>query len=173
MKFSLLLFATFMVGVLLLIVAPSIKDRVGYWLEQASARTGMATGFVTLLRAYQGYAAGTIVSLPASTEATLIAAGQATTSAGPVTPGAISTNMTEGMAAVAIGASSVVITNPLITPSSRVGAVVSQAAADGTALRVERVVPGAGLVTIYVTANATAATQINWWLHSAAQSNPT
>ena len=40
--------------------------------------------------------------------------------------------------------------------------VVAQAAADGTLLRVERVVCAAGLFTIFGTANATATTFIDW-----------
>ena len=61
-----------------------------------------------------------------------------------------------------VAASSVVITHPWVTANSIVMAVVSQAAADGTLLRVERVVPAAGSFTIYGTANATAATTIAW-----------
>ncbi len=119
-------------------------------------------GFVTLLRPYLGYAQGTVVELPASTEAALIAAGQATTSAGPATSGAVTTTATSGSVTIAAGASSLVVTNSLVTVQSIIFAVVAQAAADGTLLRVERVVPAAGSFTIYGTANATAATIIDW-----------
>lgn len=113
-------------------------------------------------RAIQGYAPGTVIELSASTEAALIAAGQASASAGPPTPGAVSTTATSGCCAIAAGSSSVTITNPLISPQSLVWAVVAQAAADGTLLRVERVVCAAGSVTIYGTANATATVSIDW-----------
>lgn len=119
-------------------------------------------GFVLLGRGYQGYSAGTIVELPASTEAALVAAGQASVSAGPPTTGNVAITANSGCAAIAAGQSSVTITNPAITVQSLVWAVVAQAAADGTLLRVERVVPAAGSVTIYGTAAATATTLIDW-----------
>lgn len=118
---------------------------------------------VALLRAYQGYAAGAVVTLPSSTEASLIAQGLATAStAASTTTGAATVAAVAGQAAIAAGASSVVITNPLVDINSVVFAVVSQAAADGTLLRVERVVPAAGSFTIYGTANATATTLVRW-----------
>lgn len=141
--------------------------------EQYMQRHGLLMGFVTLKRSYAGYLTGTVVSLPKSTEDALVASGQASTSAGPVTAGAASTTMNEGMAAVAAGASSVVITNPLVTVSSRIFAQIAQTTADGTALYVTRVVPAAGSFTIFVNANATAATQVNWAIVSTAASSPT
>jgi len=120
---------------------------------------------LTLNRAYGGYAAGTIVSLPADTESALIAQGLGVTSAaGPVTGGAATATYFTGRAGVAIAATSVVITHAACTVSSTVFAQVAQAAADGTALRVERVVPAAGAFTIHVTAAATALTSVNWML---------
>lgn len=116
---------------------------------------------VTLTQPYGSLASGTITELPASTETALIAQGRATTG-GTLTTGAYTTTETSGTASIAAGASSVVITNANITASSKVFAVVAQAAADGTLLRVERVVPAAGSVTIHGTANATAATTIDW-----------
>jgi hypothetical protein len=59
------------------------------------------------------------------------------------------------------------VTNPQCTVSSKVCAYVSQAAADGTLLRVERIVCAAGSFTIFGTANATAATAIDWILFPA------
>lgn len=115
-------------------------------------------------RGYGAYPAGAIVTLHPSTEAALITQNLATNSAGAITPGAQSSNEFSGRCAVAIGASSVVITNPNVSPQSKVSAVVNQAAADATLLRVERVVPAAGSFTIFGTANATAATVIDWWL---------
>jgi hypothetical protein len=118
---------------------------------------------VTLTRPYQGTPAGTVVTYPDSTEAALITQGLAATAAKTATStGAQSVTATAGTAAIAIGASSVVITNPLVTATSKVFAVVSQAAADGTLLRVERVVPAAGSFTIFGTANATAAVLVDW-----------
>jgi hypothetical protein len=131
-------------------------------------------GYVTLLRSYGGYQAGQVVELPASTEATLIASGGGTTSAGPATAGPLSCTQTQGAATVATGASSVVITNPLVTPQSVIFAVVAQAAADATMLRVERIVAAAGSFTIYGTANATANTAVDWAIIGATgvSSNP-
>lgn len=121
---------------------------------------------VLLSRPYKGYAAGTIVQLSTNEEAALIAQGFATTSAGPVTTGAVTTTATSGRVAIAAGASSVVVTNPNVDANSKVFAVINQAAADGTLLRVERVVPAAGQFTIFGTANATATTSIDWILLS-------
>ena len=117
---------------------------------------------ILLAKAYGGYAAGTIVQFSTTIEAALIAAGIGTTSAGPVTTGAVSTTMPAGRVAIAAGSSSVVVTNPNVTTESKIFAVVAQAAADGTLLRVERIVPANGSFTIYGTANATATTTIDW-----------
>lgn len=119
---------------------------------------------VLLSRSYAGYAAGSIVQLSTNEEAALIAQGMATTSAGPVTTGAVTTSKTSGRVAIAAGASSVVVTNANVDANSKIYAVVAQAAADGTLLRVERILPAAGSFTIYGTANATATTSIDWAL---------
>ena len=119
---------------------------------------------VLLNRAYHGYVAGAIVVLDATTEAALIAQGLASTSASVPTTGAATANALQGRAAIAAGASSVVITNAYVNANSKIFAVVAQAAADGTLLRVERIVPAAGSFTIYGTANATATTVIDWTL---------
>ena len=116
---------------------------------------------VTLTQPYGSLAAGAITTLPASTETALIAQGRAT-NGGTLTPGAFTTTEYAGRASIAAGASSVVITHPYVTASSCVVAVVAQAAADATLLRVERVNPAAGSFTIFGTANATAATTIAW-----------
>lgn len=118
---------------------------------------------VSLLRAYGGYPNGSVVELPSELEAALIAQGLAATALSTaITTGAATANTYAGTAAIPIGASSVVITNSNIDANTKVWAVVSQAAADGTLLRVERVVPAAGSVTIYGTANATAITFVDW-----------
>jgi hypothetical protein len=128
------------------------------------ANNGMVMGLVLLGRPYSGYAAATIVKLPTNVEAALVAQGLATVSAGPVTPGAVTTTQTEGRVGIAAGSSSVVVTNPNVDANSVIHAMVNQAAADGTLLRVERIVPAAGSFTIYGTANATAQTNIDWRL---------
>jgi hypothetical protein len=118
---------------------------------------------VTLNRAYSTFPAGQVVTLPSSTEAALIAQGLATAAAATATTvGANTAAQLTGIAAIAAGASSVVITNPLVDAGTFVSAVVSQAAADTTLLRVERVVSAAGSFTVFGTANATATTLIKW-----------
>ena len=123
---------------------------------------------VLLNRAYAGYLAATTVMLPTNVEAALIAQGLATAAASAnITTGAVTANVISGRAAIAAGASSVVITNNLVDANSKVFAVVAQAAADGTLLRVERILCAAGSFTIYGTANATATTFIDWILIAA------
>lgn len=118
---------------------------------------------VLLSRAYAGYTAGSTVELPTNTEAALIAQGLATSAAAStITTGNAIANTLSGTAGIAAGASSVVITNDKVDANSKVFAVVAQAAADGTLLRVERVVCAAGSFTIYGTANATATTFVDW-----------
>lgn len=126
---------------------------------------------ILLSRPYQGYLAGTIVQLPTSTENALIAQGYAVTSAGPVTSGAVNAgNQNQGRVAAGVGATSVAVTNSNITAESKVFAVIAQAAADGTALYVARVVCTAATAsvpaffTIYLNAATTAATTIDWVL---------
>jgi hypothetical protein len=118
---------------------------------------------VLLNRAYLGYPIGTVVELPLSTEQSLIAQNLAQTAlTSATTPGAITANVAQGTAAVAAGASSVVVTNSLVTASSIIYAVVGQAAADTTFTNVQRVVAAAGSFTVFGPANATAATIIDW-----------
>ena len=124
-------------------------------------------------KGYKGYLAGTVVNLPASEEAALVAQGLAATSAvASTTTGAVTANVRSGICAIAAGASSIVITNELVNASTKINAYVSQASADGTLLRVERIVAAAGSFTIYGTANATATTLIAWFIESEAQSSP-
>lgn len=125
---------------------------------------------VTLIRAYAKYPAGAIVELTAELETSLIAQGLATLAVvANVTTGNQTADVYEGTVAIAAGASSVVITNAFANAQTKVHAVVAQAAADATLLRVERVLTadGAsaglpGTITIYGTANATATTLIDW-----------
>lgn len=122
---------------------------------------------ISLNRAYGGYAANTIVELPADTEAALIAQGLGVTSAGPATSGAVTTTYNAGSVTIGIGASSIVVTAQQCTTNSKVCAYVAQAAADGTLLRVERTVCAQGSFTIFGTANATAPVSIDWILFPA------
>lgn len=119
-------------------------------------------GFVTLLRPYGGYQAGQVVELPASTEAAIVASGGGTTNAGPASVAPITCQQNQGAVGIAAGQISAVITNPLITPQSIVIAYVSQTTADGTLLRIDRVVPAAGSVTIFGNAAATATVNVDW-----------
>lgn len=119
---------------------------------------------ILLSRPYAGYAAGTIVQLQTAVEAALIAQGFATTSAGPVTPGAVSTTETQGRVGIAAAGTSVVVSNPSFTTESKFAAYLSNAAADGTALYITRITPAAGSVTFTLNAAATAAVAIDWML---------
>lgn len=118
---------------------------------------------VSLIKAYGGYPAGVVASFSTDVETALVAQGIATASTvASTTTGAATANQNTGFAAIAAGSSSVVITNSLADANTTIVAYVSQAAADGTLLRVERVVAAAGSFTIYGTANATATTIIKW-----------
>jgi len=117
---------------------------------------------ILLSRAYAGYLAGTIVQLPTSVEAALVAQNLATVSAGPVTPGAVTTTMPGGRVGIAAAGASVVVTNPAFTAETKFQATLSNAAADGTALYVSRITPAAGSVTFTLNAAATAAVAVDW-----------
>jgi len=118
---------------------------------------------VLLNRAYMGYPAGATVELSTDAETALIAQGLASSAASTaITTGNATANTYAGTAAIPAASSSVVITNSNVDANSKVFAVVAQAAADGTLLRVERVVCAVGSFTIYGTANATATTYVDW-----------
>jgi len=117
---------------------------------------------ILLSRSYAGYASGTIVQLQTAVESALIAQGLATTSAGPVTPGAVSTTEMQGRVGIAAAGTSVVVSNPAFTTDSKFNAYLSNAAADGTALYITRITPAAGSVTFTLNAAATAAVAIDW-----------
>lgn len=120
---------------------------------------------ITLLRTYKGYTSGMVVQLQSSEESALIAQGLAA-DAGTTAPttGAVTAIATQGRVGIAAAAISVVVTNPLVDATSKIFAVVAQAAADVSLLRVERILCAAGSFTIYGTAAATATTQIDWVL---------
>lgn len=117
---------------------------------------------VQLNKSYQGMVSGAIVTLDSTTEAALIAQGIAVSSAGALTTGAQTVNMTKGRAAIAAAASSVVITSAYCAAESTVFAVVSQASADATLTSIVRCVPAAGSFTIVGNAASTAATTVDW-----------
>lgn len=125
---------------------------------------------VLLARPYAGYIAGQTIQLPTTIENALIAAGIASlvsvAASAAVTPGALTTSLPSGRCTIAAASSSVVVTNPLVDVNSKIYAVINQAAADATLLRVERIVPAAGFFTIFGTANATAAVSIDWAITS-------
>ena len=120
---------------------------------------------VLLARPYGGYTAGQTVQVTTTIENALVAQGigavVSTSAAAAVTNGALTTTLPAGRVTIAAGASSVVVTNASVDVNSKIYAVINQAAADGTLLRVERIVPAAGSFTIYGTANATAAVSID------------
>lgn len=117
---------------------------------------------ILLSRSYKGYAAGTIVQLATQEEAALIAQGLAATSAGPVTPGAVTTSACCGRVGIAAAGTSVVVTNSMFDVNSKFVAYLSNAAADATALSITRITPAAGSVTFTLNAAATAAVAIDW-----------
>lgn len=118
---------------------------------------------ILLSRDYKGYTAGSIVQLQTSEETTLVQQNYGTVSASAITTtGNATANVVQGRATIAAGSGSVTITNALVDASSKIYAVVAQATADGTLLRVERILCAAGSFTIYGTANATASTAIDW-----------
>lgn len=116
---------------------------------------------ILLSKAYGGYAAGTIVQLQTAVESALIAQGFGTSSAGPVTPGNVTTTQVSGRVGVAAAGTSVTITNPMFTTESKFGAYLSNITADGTATSF-RTTPAAGSVTFTLNAAATAAIAIDW-----------
>lgn len=118
---------------------------------------------VLLNRSYGGVPSGQVVSFTSELEAALIAQGLAAASTrATTTTGAQTQNALQGTCAAAAAAASVVITNNLVDANSHVTAKIAQAAADGTALRVERITCAAGSFTIFLTAAATATTLIDW-----------
>lgn len=117
---------------------------------------------ILLGRNYRGYLAATIVQLQTSMEAALIAQGAATTSAGPVTAGAVSTDLNQGRLGIAAAGTSVVLTNPNITAESKFVAYLSNAAADTTATSITRITPAAGSVTFTLNAASTGIVAIDW-----------
>ena len=118
---------------------------------------------ILLSRPYAGYLAGTIVQLSTQAEAALIAQGFATTSAGPVTAGAVTTSEVSGRVGIAAAGTSVVITNSRFTTESKFVVNFSNIAGDATATSV-RVTPANGSVTLTLNAASTGVVAIDWAL---------
>ena len=76
------------------------------------------------------------------------------------TPGAATINKPSGQVAVALGASSVVVTNSLVSTTSIVTAVIQQV--DTTCTQLNNVVPAAGSFTINLNAVCAAATKVGF-----------
>lgn len=121
---------------------------------------------VTLNRAYGGYPAGSTATFDTPTEAAIVQQGIGSVAVVPVTSGPITTTQSSGRAGIPAGVLSVVVTNPSITTQSKINAYVNQATADTTLTTVLRIVPAAGLFTIYGNANATAITYVDWAVES-------
>lgn len=115
-------------------------------------------------RGYAGYLPATIVQLQTSEEAALVTQGLGTTSAGPVTPGNVTTTKNNGRVGIAAAGTSVTVTNAAFDANSKFVAYLSNAAADGTATSITRITPAAGSVTFTLNAAATAAVSIDWSL---------
>lgn len=124
-------------------------------------------------RSYAGYLGGTIAQFQTSEETSIIAQGLGTTSAGPVTPGAVTTTKTNGRVGIAAAGTSVVVTNAQFTTESKFVAYLSNAAADTTATFITRITPAAGSVTFTVNAATTAAVSIDWSLLLLGGESPT
>lgn len=124
-------------------------------------------------RGYAGYLPATIVQLQTTEEAALVAQGLGTSSAGPVTPGAVTTTKTNGRVGIAAAGTAVVVTNAAFDVNSKFNAYLSNAAADGTATYITRISPAAGSVTFTLNAAATAAVSIDWNLMLLGGESPT
>lgn len=118
---------------------------------------------ILLNRSYGGYAAGTIVQLQTVTETALVAQGWATSSAGPVTPGNVTTTIPFGRVGIAAAGTSVTVSNTSFTTESKFNAYLSNGTADTTATSITRITPAAGSVTFTLNAAATAAVAIDWY----------
>lgn len=113
-------------------------------------------------RGYAGYLPATIVQFQTSEEAVLVSQGLGTSSAGPVTPGNVTTTKVTGRVGVAAAGTAVVVSNTNFTTESKFVAYLSNAAVDTTAFNVARITPAAGSVTFTLNAAATAAVSIDW-----------
>lgn len=121
---------------------------------------------VLLNRAYGAYAASQVVSLPASTEAAIIAQNLGQATAALPTAGNINSQEHSGRAAFAAGTQAVTVTNPNVNPGTKVQAAIALSVADGTLTGPLRVVSNNGSFTVYANANATGVVPFDWNLVS-------
>lgn len=121
------------------------------------------TILLTSVNGYKGYLSGSVITIDDPTEAALIAQGLAATSTAAPTAGAVTLqDVPRGRAGISAGTSSVVITNNMARQTSAIYAVINQAVADTTATQVVRTSSANGSFTIFVNANATAVTAVDW-----------
>ena len=118
---------------------------------------------IQLNKSYAGYTSGAIVQFGTQLEAALIQQGYGLSSAGPVSPGNVTTTERSGRAGIAAGANSVTVSNPAFTTSSKFVAFLSDPVADTAASGVVLVIPAMGSVTFQVNTNAAAPIAIDWW----------
>ena len=114
-------------------------------------------------RGYNGYLAGTVVTLSTNQETALIAQGLATANViANTTAGNVQANVQNGVCSVPAATGSITISNILVDANSQIIASIRQATADVSAFNVARIVPAVGSFTIFLNANTTAATLVSW-----------
>lgn len=116
---------------------------------------------ISLSRNYAGYLSGTIVQMDTPTETALVQQGFASVSAGPVTPGPVTTTQYSGRVGIAAAGTGVTVTNPSFTTQTKFSAFLSNPAADTTATSL-RIVPANGSVTFTLNAASTGVVAIDW-----------
>ena len=120
---------------------------------------------ILLSRSYKGVPSGNTASFTTDEELALVAQSIGTSAAlSTITAGAMINNSSNGVVAFAAAATSLVVTNSLVDANSKIYAVINQATADTTFTFVARIVPAAGLFTIFANAGATAQTLVSWSL---------
>lgn len=123
----------------------------------ASSSAGAAHGGNLYLRGGTGYGTGTVGGIYLGDTGGTIYLNKTVTAAG--TTGAQTINKVSGTVNFAAAATTLVVTNSLVTTSSTI--YVSERTADATA-RIAHVVPAAGSFTITLTAAATAETSVGF-----------
>lgn len=125
-------------------------------------QTWVAGAYCSLTGAQTVSGAKTFSALATFAAAKLTGALQATFVDSSGTPGNVTNSNPRGRVAVAAGASSVTVTNTLVTASSMV--VVQVSSVDATLTTILQAVPAAGSFTIYGNAAATAATKVDFFV---------
>lgn len=144
--------------------ATSTSEMRGNAIDGASAigvsignTTALATGGAQALAVFRDLFGTKIFAVDQAGKIVQPTAGNSTGS-----PGAATLNTPSGRSAIAAGAASVVITNSLVSASSQVYAMLQTA--DATLTSIKSIVPGAGSFTITGNANATANTNVCWFV---------